>query len=87
MPGWLLSVTAAGPALDELPLISHMTLSVLACAGMHRAQHLAAARGHLHLPSKSTVITVVILLHVLAMSYLLYALYTAHRCFRPPLLL
>ena len=55
------------------------------CAGMHKAQHMAMGHGHLHLPSKGTVITVVIVLHVVAMSYLLYAMYTAHRCSQPPL--
>lgn len=33
----------------------------------------------LHMPSKATVVTCIVVLHVVALTYLLYALYTAQR--------
>jgi hypothetical protein len=47
-------------------------------AGMHQSQALLP-HTPMRLPSKETVVTVVILLHVIALTYLLYALYTAQR--------
>ena len=49
---------------------------------MQRLQAAAGTATHLRLPSKSTVITVVVLIHVAAMAYLVYALFIAQRCVR-----
>lgn len=46
--------------------------------GIHKAQYLMPHSG-MHMPSKETVVTIVVLLHVIALSYLVYALYTAQR--------
>jgi hypothetical protein len=46
--------------------------------GMEKAQSLTP-HSTMHMPSKATVVTCIVVLHVVALTYLLYALYTAQR--------
>ncbi len=46
--------------------------------GMEKAQSLMP-HPIMHMPSKTTVLLCVVVLHVVALSYLMYALYTAQR--------
>ena len=45
-------------------------------AGMERAQHLLP---HPHMPSKTTMVLAVVMLHVIALTYLMLVLYRAAR--------
>ncbi|BDA40962.1 hypothetical protein COCOBI_01-6160 [Coccomyxa sp. Obi] len=46
--------------------------------GMEKAQSLLP-QSSLHMPSKATVVTCIVILHVVALTYLLYALFIAQR--------
>ena len=46
-------------------------------AGMEKAQHLLP---HPHMPSKTTMVLGIVMLHVVALTYLMFVLYRAARC-------
>ena len=50
--------------------------SSMPAAGMERAQHLLP---HPHMPSKTTMVLAVVMLHVVALAYLMLVLYRAAR--------
>lgn len=72
------------PVLAKTQVMHSMLNTVLnisenSNAGMEKAQALMPHTA-MHMPSKTTVVTCIVVLHVVALSYLLYALYTAQRC-------
>ena len=51
-------------------------MPIAPAAGMERAQHLLP---HPHMPSKATMVLAIVVLHVVALTYLLLVLYRAAR--------
>ncbi|CAK0754910.1 hypothetical protein CVIRNUC_002333 [Coccomyxa viridis] len=70
----MLQTDTSGLVPEMRPQQHHDTAFVL--SGMEKAQHLLP---HPHMPSKTTWVLVIVMLHVLALAYLTFVLYRAAR--------